>query len=307
MGPRKIRYRPWEGTRRSPHRSVWVIAMTGLRLLTRRKLFYIFLLLGSINYLVHAALVYFRTEFTKIVRNMENPPPFLVSLTSNIQEMIFSGTGDSYKDFIFLQSIPVMLLLAYAGIVWLTSDYKLNALPFYLSRPPGRWHFFLGKIAPLWLLASLLTWVPALALFLQYGAFTTSLDYWIDNDRIFFAILASGLLIATTTSVLLMGIAASFRRPAGLLLVWGAVFVFLPGVSQMLRSHFERRWSYEEAWGFGLLNVWKNLEWACKGFFQIQPERYTERMLWSCGILAVLGLLSLLAFARGLSRTEVVD
>lgn len=263
--------------------------------------------LGLINYLVHAALVYFRTEFYARVQQMENPPPFLKNLAAGIQEMIFSGSGDSYMNFIVLQSIPVMLILSYAGIIWLTTDYKLNALPFYLSKPLGKWHYFFGKLIPIWILASSLTWVPALALFLQYGAFTKTMEYWTENSRIFFAILGSGFLISTFTSVLLMGIASRFRRPASLLLIWGGVFIFLSGVSQMLRDHFQRKWSYEEAWYFGLLDVWKNMQWASKGMFEVQPDIYTERMLWSVGVLLVVSLVSLYLFYRGVGRTEVID
>ena len=90
-------------------------------------------------------------------------------------------------------------------------------------------------------------------------------------------------------------------------MMWGALFIFLPGISQILRDFFQRRWSYEEAWYFGLLSIWKNLEWISKGFFGIQPERYLERTAWSLGVLLLLAALAIFSYWKNIRGVGARD
>ena len=38
-----------------------------------------------------------------------------------------------------------MIVLALAGSVLVGNDFRFGSLPFYLSKPLGRWHYVLGK------------------------------------------------------------------------------------------------------------------------------------------------------------------
>jgi ABC-type transport system involved in multi-copper enzyme maturation permease subunit len=272
----------------------------GLATLIRRRLFRLFLLLGLSNFLFNFAVIYLLTEARlQLARQGMELPPF-------VHSFLFTETGSSYADFIFGQSTVVMLMLAYAGTSLVGDDFRHRSLSFYLSKPIGKIHYFLGKFLAAFALAAALTLLPALALFVEYGAFTDSLAYWRSHARVFFAIVASGTLVSVASSVLILGVASWCRRTVPILIVWGGLFVFLPLVARMLRTRFQAEWGYERAWYFGLLDFWTNLRWISNVFYGIRPERYGERLGWSLGVLALWMLLALFLFWRRIQATEVV-
>ena len=68
----------------------------------------------------------------------------------------------------------VMILLALAGSILVGNDFHFGSLPFYLSKPLSRWHYVAGKCLAVAVFVNLMTTVPALVLFVQYGL----LDSW---------------------------------------------------------------------------------------------------------------------------------
>ena len=53
-----------------------------------------------------------------------------------------------------------MIVLALAGAVLVGNDFHHGSLPFYLSKPIGRWHYVLGKCLAAGLFVNLLTTLP---------------------------------------------------------------------------------------------------------------------------------------------------
>ncbi len=301
-------YRPWRGQRRGALLRFLPMARGGLLLLVRRKLFWFLLALGLMNFVFHAGVVYLFTEVASQF-NLESDE-LRKKLPPALSRMAFTGTGRAYQTFIFSQNIVLMLLLGFAGVVTVSNDFRHRALSFYLSKPIGKIHFFLGKLLPIAVLAAGLTLLPALALFAEYGAFTRSFDYWREHARVFWAILASGALVCIVTSTLILGIAAWFRRATPTLLAWSGVFVLLPIISNLVRRQVQRVVGYEKAWYCGLLNVWHDLRWISRALFgdepDSDPDRYMNRLAWALAVLGLLVLLSLLAFWRRVRATEVV-
>jgi hypothetical protein len=303
-GPERIGgYRPLAlpggpGARRPGFFRWWPIARTGMGLVFSYRLLWLFFLLGLANFLFYSAIVYFVAEVeVELVRRGVGLPPF-------VKKFIFTGTGKSYRDFIFGQGTVVMLFLAFAGSVLVGGEFRSRAVAFYLSKPIGKLHYLLGKLAAASGLAALITLAPALVLFLEYGAFTESLDYFIENQRILWAILAYGAVVSVATSVVLLGIAALLQRMIAVLAAWGAIFVFLPLVALTLKEIGER--AGVDHWGWDLLSFWKLLWWISDAFFLVDVDVPEGRLWCSLGVLSLWVALSLGIFWRRVRAVEVV-
>jgi ABC-2 type transport system permease protein len=188
--PELLTYRPWRGTLRgqspsgplgwllAPVRTVetaWPVARTSLELIFRRKLFWglyalamlAFLLFFFGQYLGAFARAQVGTTEVRIAGNLKLPAEDLVNAFRRVLKM--DGTGEEYRNYFSFQAYMVMIILALAGSVLIGNDLRFGSLAFYLSKPLSRWHYLLGKGIALAVFINLLTTLPALVLFVQFG------------------------------------------------------------------------------------------------------------------------------------------
>jgi len=282
---------------RSPALSWWPVARVGLGLVTKRRIFKVFVGLGLINFLFFSAMIYFLAGLAAQLKGQrfgEGPLAFA-------RNFIFTGTGESFRDFITSQNTVVMLLLAISGAVLVGNDFRFRSLTFYFSKPLERWQYFLGKLVATSLLVSLLTLLPCLALFIEYGLFGDTFDYFIESRRILFGILAYGLLVSVGMSTLLLGVAALLQRTISIVMVWGLIFIFLPIVTEVI---------HENAGGsdyWKLFDFWYLLQWCSNAFFGIESSLFsTAPWLPVVALAAWLGA-ALWAFWHKTRAVEVVS
>lgn len=288
-------YRTWRGELRSPVFRWLPIARRGMGGIFRRRIFWLFLLLGLLNFLFHFALIYFIAQVeTDMKQHGVGMPPF-------VRSKVFTGTGESYGEFIFYQGTVVMLLLGFAGSLLVGNDFRYHSVAFYLSKPIGKTHYFLGKLGAAAGLTSLITLVPALGLFVEYGAFTESLEYFAQSQRILWAIIGYGLVVSLVPAVLILGIAALFQRTIPIVVAWGAIFVFFPMVGKTFRAI-----SPENAWQWDLLSFWDVLRWISNCFFGIDQEKYLARLPLTLAVVGGWMGLSLWLFWRRVQAVDVV-
>ena len=162
-------YRDWAERLRPAWMTIFPIAWTGVRLVLRRKLFWLLLGLALVNFLFLFATIYLKFQIS-----VENP------MIGRFVDRVLSGaTGDgmTYLAFMFGQGTVTMLLLALAGELLVGSDYYEGGLTFYLSRRIGRRHYVVGKLLAIAILVSMTTTIPALILYAQYGLLSESLTY----------------------------------------------------------------------------------------------------------------------------------
>lgn len=291
-------YRSWKGKPRSAIFRWWPILRTGIKLVFRRKVFWLFFLLASLNFIFNFAVVYFLAQLEAGVAEKG------MALPRFLKEKLFTGTGDGYRDFISVQGTVVMIFLAFAGSVLVGNDFRFRLVAFYLSKPIGKLHYFFGKLGAVAGLTGMITLLPALILYLEYGAFTESLEYYRGSGRIFWAILGYGSLVSFSSAVLLLGIAALFQRTIPIVVAWGTVFVFLPTVALIFRQISRERG--DEAWGWALLDFWALLRWISNAFFGIREEVYAERLPYAIGVLFLWLAASLWLFFKRVQAVEVV-
>ncbi len=276
----------------------WPVARIGLKLVMKRKIFKVFLGLGLMNFLFFSSMIYLLAD----LRNRGFPQRAI----EFAEQFAFTGKGEAYHAFIFTQNIVVMLLLAISGTVLVSNDFRFRSLTFYLSKPLGRGQYFLGKLAAISMLVGMLTLLPCLVLFIEYGLFSESFDYFIESADIFFAILAYGLLVSVSMSVLLLGVAALLRRTISIVMVWGLIFVFLPRVTFLLRTVSDS----DDSRYWGMFDFWTLLSQISKNFFGIVPMPESPAALLpleAFGALAAWLSIALWAFWRKTRAVEVVS
>lgn len=237
-------YHGWEGARISPWRSVLSLCGVALRQVLRRKGYWVVLFLGLICFFMFFAIIYATTQ-------MKLPAELRIGF---LRRLGFSAVPDEqgsngYLAFMNLQSMVVMLLLAFSGSLVVGADFRDGVLPFYLSRGITPVQYVFGKILALGTLIWLMTAVPAAALFIEYGCLTSSFDYWIDHRGVLWGVMGDGLVMAVALGTLIAAVSAGLQRMAPVAIVWCSLFTLLGAVSQLMQQvTSEKEWL--------LLNYW---------------------------------------------------
>ena len=240
-------YRGWTRRLLPSPLACWPIARTALLLVLRRKLFWLLLALSGMNFLFVFATIYLKAQI-----GAENP-----GIKRFVDQVLRSvtGTGETYRDFMFTQGTVTMLLLAFAGATVVGDDLRQGGLTFYLSRRLSRWHYVAGKLLAIGLLVSLTTTLPALVLYVEYGLLTDSFTYFRDNLGILRGILGYGLALSVTLSLLLFALTSWLQKTVPLVMAWACLFVLLPAVALLMREVYGgRNWQ--------LLMLWRDLRLA---------------------------------------------
>jgi hypothetical protein len=159
------------------------------------------------------------------------------------------GSGESYRTFFSYQIFIVMIVLALAGSVIVGNDLRFGSLPFYLSKPLSRRHYLLGKGLAVAVFINLMTTLPALVLYVQYGLLE-SWDYFTTQAYLFFGILGYGLVLTVSLTLILLATAMWLRRTVPLIMAWTTLFFFLRQLAQLLVDglRFHARWRLIDLW-----------------------------------------------------------
>jgi ABC-type transport system involved in multi-copper enzyme maturation permease subunit len=233
---------------------VWPIARVGLAMMFRRKLFWGLYALGLMMFLLFFFGQYLlawaegqMSESSVPVMGMKMDPQWLVKVFRDLLKL--NGTGETYRNFISLQGYIVMVVLALAGSVLVGNDIQHGSLPFYLAKPVSSWHYLLGKVLAVAVFVNLMTTLPALGLFVQYGLLD-SWDYFVDNAGLVAGILGYGLVITVSLSLLLVATASWLRRTVPLIMAWTTLFLFLKllAVALVEELRYDVRWRLLDVW-----------------------------------------------------------
>jgi len=284
-------YRGWQGELRSPWLSCWPMVRTGVWLVLRRKIFWLLLALGLLNFLFTFAIIYAKAELSA-----QNP-----MIGRALDRVRLTGTGEAFHFFMTRQEVVTMLLLAFAGSMLIGSDYQQSGLTFYLSRRLGRRHYVLGKLLAIECIVLLITTLPALILYLEYGLLSRSMEYFQENWRILLGILGYGLTMAVVLSTLLCAVAAWVPRAVPLVMTWSCIFVLLPVVGENLRYIRDNR-----LWR--LVSIWHDLDALGRWCFGAVREREDDILFihWSAVLVPSVVVMCLLLFVRRVRAVEVV-
>lgn len=157
-----------------------------------------------------------------------------------------SNTGLAVDAFLFLKILEIQCWFALAVTAWIAPrlvgfDLADNALPLLLSRPISRFGYVLGKFLALFVILSLITWVPCLALF-AYQAYSAASGWAMSNLAIASGLLVGSLLWIVFLSLVSLGLSCwvKWRFVATGLLI---AAVFVPaGIGAVVSAILRTKW-----------------------------------------------------------------
>jgi ABC-2 type transport system permease protein len=289
-------YHGWRGRLQSPWVACMAIVRVAIVQVFRNRAYWFVLGLGALRFVAFWSIIYAVTQLTL-------PSKMRDTL---LQQFGFSADADVNQDngyitFIQGQSVIVMILLAFSGSLLVGSDFRLKTLPFYLARRIDKRHYIVGKLLAVSAITSILTIVPALLLFLEYGMFTSSTDYWIDHWQIVVSVLAFGLVICLVNSILLVTISAYLQRIVPITIAWATLFLLLGRLGDYLF-----RETRDEAWR--LLDPWRDMRLVgqlCFGSFRREID--AELAWWALAILSSLCAVALAALVHRVRAVDIVE
>lgn len=296
MGIDIAHYHGWHGRLHSPWLACLALVRVGLLQVFRRKLYWLVLFIGLAQFLLYWSIIYGVTQINLPERTQAN---LLAEFGFSAEPAAAQETG--YINFIEQQGVVVMILLAFSGGLLVGSDFRQRSLPFYLSRRIDRRHYIVGKLLTISALICLLTVLPALLLFIEFGMFTSSADYWIDNISVVGAVLAYGAVLCVVLSILLTTISAYLQRLAPIAITWSSLFVLLSRLGDYLHeSTGDARWR--------LIDLWSNMHDTGRLFFgAFESAEYEQRAQWAAAVLAATCLVCLVLLARRVRAVEIVQ
>lgn len=311
MGATLLHYRPWQGEFRQAHTCVWPIARVGLRMVFRYWPFWVIYSLGLMifclfffgQYLLAWAETQVDEPDVRVGGFIKHANPrFLVQWLRVILKL--NGSGETYRTFIYYQSYIVLVVLALAGSMLIGNDLRHGSTTFYLSKPISRWHYVLGKCLAAAVLINMITTLPAVVLFVQYGLLD-SWAYFLDNGRLFWGILGYGLVLTLTFSLLLVAIATWVKRTVPMIMTWVTVFLFPRFVAGNLVGMlgFDPRFRLIDLWNDAyLLGNW------CLGIDRKRLLRSPTQpsFLDAALVLAALWIFCLVFLVRRVRAVEIV-
>jgi hypothetical protein len=262
----------------------------------RRKSYWALIGLGLLNFFMYASIVYGVTQLS-LPRRAQQELLDTFGFSPRAEDMMGSG----YFEFMQRQSIIVMILLAFSGSLLVGSDFRLGSLPFYLARRIDRSHYIIGKLLAVSAVIAILTVLPALALFVEFGMFTSSVEYWTSNWRVPVAIVIYGGVLCAVLSTLLVALSAHLQRTAPIAITWSSLFMMLATVARHLRRSTD-----EEAWN--LIDPWRAMRYVGQLAFgpQFDSERSHRLALAALALLVVVCGLALLSLARRVRAVDVI-
>lgn len=294
MGLDKAHYHGWQGPLHSPWISCLSIVRVALVQVFRRKLYWLVIGLGLLHFVFYWAIIYGVTQ-------VQLPPEAREMLLERFGVSVNSTAGEdnAYCKFMEGQSILVVILLAFSGNLLVGSDFQLNTLPFYLSRRVDRRHYIVGKLLAVSALVSLLTVIPALALFAEYGSFTPNTDYWLENWRVPLSVLGYGLVMCVVLSILLVSLSAWLKRAAPIAVTWCTLFLLLRAMADQWRDE-DRYWV--------LIDLWRDIRAVGRlSFDSLSDSADRHIALCALGLLVVLCSVALAALIHKVRAVEVVE
>jgi ABC-type transport system involved in multi-copper enzyme maturation permease subunit len=314
----RAHYHGWQGRLRSPWWGALSVARVALWQIFRRKLYWIVIALGLAHFLSIFALVFFAAQLEanagakiaaqapdaspagKRARRAEGPGSWILGI-ANFTPQPDDRRDNGYLGFMERQSYIVLILLAFAGSLVVGSDFQHRGLAFYLSRGIDRWHYVLGKWLGLAGVISILTVLPALALFAQYGLYSSNLDYWLDDWWIPLVIVGYGLVMCLVLGISVMALSMYLRQAAPIAITCFSAFILLDRIGSQISE-----WTGNRHWR--LLSPWRDMRHAARYCFDpyLRPEDL-ELGGWALAIIAAVCLVCVALLYRRVQAVEVVE
>lgn len=321
----RAHYHGWGGKLHSPWWGALSVARVTLVQIFRRKLYWILIGFGLIQFLALLGVISYLSsleakaggalEKGKQSPSSKQPEPagkpglarprlqegIRKWLNFEPQPGVDGNRDNGYLAFIDAQNYIVFILLSFGGGLVVGADFQHRALAFYLSRRIDRWHYLIGKWLGLASVIAILTLLPALVLFVQYGMFHDTFEYWIQYAWILRMILGYGLFLCLVLGLVVMTMSVFLRRTVPIAITCLSTFLLLHWLGSLLTKQIQN-----EHWR--LLSLWRDIRYAARFCFDAYP-RPDDRTLgpWALAILAATCLTCIVLLHRRVQAVEVIE
>lgn len=191
-------YKPYEGALTSARGRALVIPRHAMRGLFASKILTACFALSFLPPLVFAILIYLHHNLNAVQM-----------LQIDLAEVVPINTS-FFHTFLLIQCAASFFLTLLVAPPLVARDLTNNALPLYLSRPLSRFEYCIGKMAVVLGLTSLVTWIPAVALFLLQS-YLQGARWMFENLLILGALIAGSLIWIVFLALLSITFSAWFR------------------------------------------------------------------------------------------------
>jgi ABC-type transport system involved in multi-copper enzyme maturation permease subunit len=307
MGASLLHYRPWRDRFHGPAWTVWPIARVSLWMILRRKIFWGLYALGLLIFFMFFFGQYLlawaesqTAEQSVHIGLVRTEPTRLIELLREVMHL--NGTGYTYRNFMSYQGYMVMIILALAGSILVGNDFQFGSIPFYLSKPLSRWHYLIGKCLAVAVFVNLMTTLPAVILFVQYGVLE-SWTYFVDSRHLLAGILGYGLVLTVCLSLFMVATATWLRRTVPMIMAWTTLFFFF----RLLASALVDGFRYDPRWR--LIDLWNNTFLVGNFLLGMDADsiRLPEPPVYEAAIvLGVLSSLCLIYLSLRIRAVEIV-
>lgn len=239
-GVNRLGYRAWSGQLESGWMRWTVISNVGIRRAwqsrwLRRMLFFAWLpavWFGVGFFLWEQAALYpeWRQTLRPFLQSMPPTPEF-----NEIRESIRSGDMESSRHTVWAWLLQTLfrnpqgvLMVMVVGLIappMISQDVRSRAFLLYFSRPLTRGEYLLGKLASVWVYLSVISTLPALALYFLGVLLSPNLGVVSATWDLPFRILAASLVLMLPTSVLALCFSSLTQESRYAGFAWFAVWI----------------------------------------------------------------------------------
>ncbi len=212
--------------------------------------------------------------------------------------------GDFFRVLMYIQVALALVMTVVIGPSLISRDLANNAVPLYLARPFSRFEYVLGKMSPLLILLSAITWVPAILLFiLQVGL--GGGEWWRVYGWIGGAILLAGWTWMLLLTLMSLAFSAWIKWRIGASAALFGMFIIPNALAFQISALFRIPWGH-------MINPWILFQTVMDGAFH-QPNRlglpvWMVLPEWAAWVgLAIFAVVSLLLLARKVRAYEVIS
>ena len=301
-----LRHRAWRGTMHGPLWASLAMARASLKIMFRRRLYWglfaLSLMIFFFFFYGQYIVVWITTQVADDSVKLAGLRIPMKDFTKFFSRFALDGSTHTFGNFIWFEGYVVVIVLALAGSVLVGNDFFHGSLPFYLSKPIGRWHYVLGKCLAIGFFVNLMTTIPAILLWIQAGLLYDWKSYYFDNLDLLLGIFGYGLVLTITLSLLVMATSVWLRQTVPLVMVWMGLFVLL----RMLAGWLVDGQGVDA--DLRLMDLWNDL--YLLGLWCLQADPATIRpqpqpALWKAALVVVGVCIGCLLYLR--KRVQAVE
>jgi ABC-2 type transport system permease protein len=257
-----------------------VIAANGLRSLVRKRAFLFLMILAWIPVVVRGVQIW---------------------AAANVPVMSQVGlavTPRMFRDFLNQQEPLVFFLTVYVGSGLIADDIRANALQLYLSRPITRTQYIAGKAAIVMAALAVVTFVPAMLLFLLVPAFAGSMTFLRENLLLIPSISAYSVIQITLSAFLILALSSLSKSRWFVAILYAGLAFFTHAVFGVLGAAVPGS-------AFSWVSIFANVRQVGDVLFRVPPRHDTHPLI-SATVIALIIVASAFVLRRRIRAIEVV-